>query len=207
MTASTERAAPLAAWAGRFAEASGAPDRFAIRELALPAQINVRGDASDPAFLAKARDAFGCEFPVKPNTWGGTAESGVLWLGPDEWLAFAPAGGNDALAAKLRGALSGLHHSVVDLSANRTIIEIGGSDARIVLAKGCPLDLHRAAFGPGQCAQSVIAKSQAILQCIGPDTFRVFVRISFASYLSEWLLDAAAELRASREHGMLGLTL
>lgn len=212
MTASTERrsaekTAPLTGWAGRFVEASRSADRFSIRERALLAQVNLRGDASDPSFAAKARDALGSGLPVKPNTWTGSGERGVLWLGPDEWLVVVPPGENDALCGKLRAALAGLHHSVVDLSANRTVIEIGGTDARLVLAKGCPLDLHRSAFAPGQCAQSVIAKSQAILQCTADDSFRLYVRISFASYLSEWLLDAACEQRASRETGMPGLKL
>ena len=38
-----------------------------------------------------------------------------------------------------------------------------------------------------------------ILQCIDSrPTFRIFVRISFAPYMAEWLTDAAAELAASR---------
>ena len=69
-----------------------------------------------------------------------------------------------------------------------------------MLAKGCPLDLHGSAFAPPQCAQTLLAKAQIILQCADArPTFRLFVRISFAPYVAEWLLDAAAELAASRE--------
>ncbi len=111
----------------------------------------------------------------------------------------APDGRNDTLCADLRGALRGLHNSVTDLSANRTIIEIAGTDARVVLAKGCPLDLHGSAFKPPQSAQTLLAKSQVILQCVDArPVFRLFVRLSFANYIAEWLLDAAAELAASR---------
>ncbi|MEI6723358.1 MAG: sarcosine oxidase subunit gamma family protein, partial [Betaproteobacteria bacterium] len=65
--------------------------------------------------------------------------------------------------------------------------------------KGCPLDLHASAFTAPQCAQSLLAKAQMILQCLDSrPTFRIFVRISFAPYVVEWLTDAAAELAASR---------
>lgn len=218
MTASTERAPaggalpepaePLAGRAVRFVEASAEPDRFAVRELPLATQINLRGNAADPAFAAQVRAVLGFELPVKANTWAGDTNRCALWLGPDEWLVVAPPGQNEALAAGLRESLAGMHCSVVDLSANRTIIELGGSDARIVLAKGCPLDLHRDAFADGQCAQSLLAKSQVILQCVDRgDAIRLFVRISFAHYVAEWLLDAAGELHASRGAGMLGLRL
>ena len=71
--------------------------------------------------------------------------------------------------------------------------------ARVVLAKGCPLDLHGSAFKPPQSAQTLLAKSQVILQCVDArPVFRLFVRLSFANYIAEWLLDAAAELAASR---------
>lgn len=218
MTASTERspvergasrpAEPLAGRAGRFVEASADPDRFSVRAMALATQVSLRGNAADPAFAARVRAVFGFDVPVKANTWAGDRNHCALWLGPDEWLVVAAQGRNDALAAALRESLAGLHCAVVDLSANRTIIELGGSDARIVLAKGCPLDLHRDAFAEGQCAQSLLARSQVILQCADRgDAIRLFVRISFAHYVAEWLLDAAGELHAARGAGMLGLRL
>jgi len=59
--------------------------------------------------------------------------------------------------------------------------------------------LHAAAFNPPQTAQTVLAKAQVLLQCVDErPTFRVFTRLSFAPYVAEWLIDAAAELAASR---------
>ena len=199
MTASTERAAPLAAWGQRLAAASAAPAAFAIREVAFASQLNLRGNAADPAFAGAVRGVLGGDLPVKANTWTSGNDCSALWLGPDEWLVVAPDGRNAALEASLRSALKGLHHSVTDVSANRTILEVSGEYARLVLAKGCPLDLHASAFGAPQCAQSLLAKSQVILQCLDArPTFRIFVRLSFAPYVAEWLTDAAAELAASR---------
>jgi sarcosine oxidase subunit gamma len=195
--ASTDRASPLAGWSSRFAAASAVPGQFAIRELPFQSQINLRVHADSSG--AKIGSVLDCELPLAANTWSAGGEYSALWLGPDEWLVVGPDGHNEAMSADLRMALDGVHHSVTDLSANRTIIEISGTDARVVLAKGCPLDLHGRAFRPPQCAQTLLAKSQMILQCTDAQpVFRVFVRISFAPYLAEWLLDAAAELAASR---------
>ncbi len=197
MTASTDRASPLAGWSARFAAASVASGQFSIREVPFATQCNLRIDVA--AFGAKVHPVLGCDLPVAANTWNAGDDCCVVWLGPDEWLVVAPDGRNDTLCADLRGALRGLHNSVTDLSANRTIIEIAGTDARVVLAKGCPLDLHGSAFKPPQSAQTLLAKSQVILQCVDArPVFRLFVRLSFANYIAEWLLDAAAELAASR---------
>ena len=202
MTVSIERVSPLAGWSSRFAAASNAasaaPGQFSIREVPFATQLNLRVDAA--AHASRLGSALDCELPLAANTWNAGNECSALWLGPDEWLIVAPEARNDALSADLRIALVGVHHSVTDISANRTIIEIAGTNARLVLAKGCPLDLHGSAFKPPQCAQTLLAKSQMILQCVDSrPVFRVFVRISFAPYVAEWLLDAAAELAASRD--------
>ena len=202
MTASTDlRASPLGAWSARFAAASAALERFAIRELPFTAQINLRGNPAEAAFAGHAAQALGTPLPQPANTWTGGNECTVLWLGPDEWLVAAADGRAEALCGALRRALAGTHHSVTDLSANRTAIEISGDDARSVLAKGTSLAMHAAAFAPPQCAQSWLAKAQVILQCceVRP-VFRLYVRNSFADYLACWLVDAATESGASLEH-------
>jgi len=197
VTASPERVSPLGSWSERFAAASTTADRFAIQEVPFLAQINLRGDFSDAEFRAQAAKALGFA-PPDANSWSGSVERRALWLGPDEWLIVAreePA----RLERELREGLGRLHHSVVDVSASRTTIELSGSEARLVLAKGSPLDLHAQAFAPPAMAQSLLAKAQVILQALDRrPTFRLFVRSSFAGYLAEWLLDAAAECAASR---------
>jgi sarcosine oxidase subunit gamma len=197
---STRRASPLAEWGTRLAAVSDRPAEFSIHELPFASQVNLRGDPADPAFSGAVRGVLGCDLPLAANTWVAGNDTSVLWLGPDEWLVVAPDGRSDTLCAGLRAALQGLHHSVTDISANRTILEVSGEYARLVLAKGCPLDLHAGAFAPPQCAQTLLAKAQMILQCVeARPVFRVFVRISFAPYVAEWLIDAATELAASRD--------
>ena len=197
--ASTERASPLAAWSGRFAQASSAPARFRIGEAPLCAQINIRGDATSASFIEAARTILPFDLPVAANSWVGNTECSALWLGPDEWLVVAPDHRRVEISTALQAALHSMHHSVTDVSANRTAIEVAGADARIVLAKGCPLDLHSEGFKPGQSAQTLLAKASIILQCVDErPAFLIRVRNSFADYLASWLVDAASECARSR---------
>lgn len=91
--------------------------------------------------------------------------------------------------------------SVVDVSAQHTVIELAGSRAREVLAKGCSLDLHPRAFGPGRCAQTLLGRAGVIVLPREGEvpTYWVFVRATFADYLAEWLLDARGEYEPTAE--------
>jgi sarcosine oxidase, subunit gamma len=112
------------------------------------------------------------EPPLAPNH----ATETELWLGPDEWLVL--------------GAREADFELACDVSANRIVLELAGPDARTVLASGTTIDLR--ALNPGRCAQTLLARAQVILQCTADDTFRIFVRPSFAPYLRAWLEDACA---------------
>ena len=130
-----------------------------------------------------------------PNTTAFVGTTTVLLLGPDEWLVLGPDGASPGLTTLLQRALNGDHGSVVDFSANRTVLEISGTRARDVLARGCSLDLHPRSFGPGGCAQTLLTSVAVVLHRADPGTdaapvFRLLVRPSFAHYIMEWLLDA-----------------
>jgi sarcosine oxidase subunit gamma len=193
------------ALAGRTPQAPGdQPGDIAVRlaEKPLPAAVNLRGDAGDPAFVAALREALGVEPPTVPNTVAANESLSLLWLGPDEWLAVAHAATPEAetqLASKLRGALGELHAAVTEVGENYACISVAGSHARDVIAKGCPLDLHPRVFGgTGHCAQSHLSKAAIILHQVSdaPGTgpaFDLYVRRSFSDYLWRWLEDAARE--------------
>lgn len=178
-------------------------DRAGSRRLALALQLNLRGDPGEPAFMAAVAGVLGVALPVTANTWVQGRQCMALWLGPDEWLLTAPDGDPAALEAALHAALRGLHHAVVDVSASRQVLELSGAQARGILAKGCSLDLHAQAFAPPQCAQTLLAKAQVILQCVDASpSFRVYVRNSYADYLEAWLADASAESQAALRAGL-----
>lgn len=118
----------------------------------------------------------------------------VLWLSPDEFLVVSeeePA----AATRTLLEALGDRPGSVIDLSANRTTLELSGPSARAVLEKGCPLDLHPRVFAVGTAYLTVIGSVPVILWKVGPETYRILPRSSFADFLGRWLLDAMAEFK------------
>ncbi|MFE0254736.1 sarcosine oxidase subunit gamma [Streptomyces sp. NPDC059010] len=133
-----------------------------------------------------------------PLRCGDTTTSGphtILWLGPDEWLVVSQAEGT-SVVAELREALDADPGSVVDVSANRTTLELSGPAARQVLEKGCPLDLHPRVFGPGRAVSTTVGPVAVLLwQTDDTPTYRLFPRSSFADYLARWLIDAMSEYR------------
>lgn len=162
----------------------------ALAELRFPEQIGLRVRPPVSAYLA------GIPLALQPNRVASMRELRTLWLGPDEWLVTAPAGVAPDLIGRLSRALAGRHATVTDLSASRAVIEIAGPQARSLLEKGCGLDLHPRAFGPGQCAQTVFAKLPVIIDQLGAaPLYRLFVRRSAARWFVEWLIDAAQEFR------------
>jgi sarcosine oxidase subunit gamma len=149
-----------------------------LLELPFLAQLGVRTDAP------------GTSLPTEPNTVAGDSTRAALWLGPDEWLVVGPPGSEPELEAELRP----LGGSVVDVSANRTTLEIRGPRARELLEFGCPIDLHPRVFGPGRCAQTLLARANVLIWFVSDDpepVYRMFIRPSFAAYLAAWLADAA----------------
>ena len=193
MTADTLRLSPLGHLADVFAERS--TSAVSLRELPFLTQLNVQLDPHGAA-AERIAAAFGTPLPTAPNTVAEAGDLRLLWLGPEEWLVIGPDGAGDDTIALLREALGDEPASLVDISANRTTLELSGPAAREVLEKGCSLDLHPRAFGPGRCAQTLLSKVNVVLhQTDLEPAYRLLVRGSFAQYLADWLLDAMEEFQ------------
>jgi len=177
------------------AQQARASKHFVMRERAFLDLVNVRGDLSDPVFVDAFEGVVGCSPPAAPNTVARSAAYDVLWLGPDEWLVRSngpvPAG---VLDPKLAKAVAGAYAAAVDVGSGYTVVEISGERVRDVLARGCPLDLHRRVLKPGQCVQSHYFKASIVLVPTGDDRFEIVVRRSFADYFCRIMLDAAEPL-------------
>ncbi len=155
--------------------------------------VNLRFDGADTALASALEGALGFALPAKPNTSAVAGGVTALWLGPDEWLVVTAEGREARVAAALRQALAGAG-AVTEVGDARTVIALAGPRAREVLMKGCSLDLHASVFTPGRCAQSAVARAQAILHLVDKrPEFELYVQRSFAEYLWRWLEDAAAE--------------
>lgn len=183
------------------AEAEQLGTGVVLSEIAHQGLINIRGDATDPAFIKAVENAIKQTPPTAPNTVAGKpGQTRIMWLGPDEWLVISKPGAADRIMSALWKNLKDgkLHAAVTDSSEARTCIRIEGQRAREVLAKGCTIDLHPSAFGPGQSAQCIVAKCGVMLTQTArakdmSGTYELYVLRSFATYLWAWLEDASQE--------------
>jgi sarcosine oxidase subunit gamma len=163
-----------------------------LREVPFLAQIDIRVAPTDGAASEALASVVG-PLPLDPNTFTGGADGSVLWLGPDEWLVVGPPVSEGALESQLRLALgeAAARVAIVDVSANRTTLELRGPNARAALESGCSIDVHPRAFGPGRCAQTLLGRAGVIIQQLTDEPlYRIFVRPSFAIYVATWLKDA-----------------
>jgi sarcosine oxidase subunit gamma len=164
-----------------------------LDEIALLDMLNLRGDASDPAFAAAVMSATGLALPVAANTARVGNGRQLFWLGPDEWLLKTAAGTGEVIEAALRSALVGQHFSVVQVGSGNTTLSLQGAAAADLLSRGCPLDLHARSFPDGSLAQSHIAKANVVVYCLkAQESFEITVRRSFAEYLFKWLCEAGS---------------
>jgi len=165
-----------------------------LREAPMRGLLVLRGDGSGKAFRSAVAAVLGIEPGVEPLTAVRRRDLTILWLGPDEWLVVTPDRRRERIERTLRDALDGQHAAVTDVSHGRTVLVLSGPDAPAMLAKGCSLDLHPRGFGPGRCAQSRLARCQALIhQTTDAPEFEVHVQRSFAEYAWTWLEDAGQE--------------
>lgn len=172
-------------------------------ELPKRRMLTLRLDPSNAALVAKAEEALGMALPTKPNTMTAyNNDSFVLWTSPDEFMIDLSYGGPDGADAAtmqaLTDALSGEFALVADVSDQMAGIGLGGDLWREVWSKVCAQDVHETVFKPGQCKQTVAAKSNILFY--GPDAtaervehIRLYTRRSFSQYLFARLEDAALE--------------
>ena len=78
--------------------------------------------------------------------------------------------------------LQSLKHGsgLIDLSDSRVGVRVAGPAARENLRRLVPLDLHPARFGPGSCAQTLVAHLSVLVLQTGPDAFELQCGRSFA---------------------------
>jgi sarcosine oxidase subunit gamma len=184
-----------AAFLGTAFEAGSVAGIVELREVPF---LTMAGLRVDPA--GDAGERLGALTGGLPSASGEVRSSGdtaVLWLGPAEFLLVAPAKSHESLGGELpRALIEALgdgEGQVVDLSANRTTLELSGPRARAVLEKGCALDLHPRVLKPGSALSTEIGGIPAILWKTAEETYRIFPRASFAEFLGRWLLDAMRE--------------
>lgn len=157
--------------------------------------VTLRGDLSDDRLRAAVTDVAGTPVPERLRIEGGSAR-GAAWMSPDELLLFLPRGEAAPALARLSEALAGTHHLALDVSDLRLCLALDGPDAREVLAKLAPADLHPDAFGAGHFRRTRLGPVAAGIWLEGQGA-RIICFRSVADY-------ALALLRQSTADGAVG---
>ena len=147
--------------------------------------LNLRGADVDCSRVV------GVALPRAPCTFTVHGDAAAYWLGPDEWLLAVPGGAR----VELEGILTGVTGvgAVVDVSSGYVRYDLSGPRAVQVLMKASPYDFDQRVFALGRCAQTVFAKTTALIARRGSESFRLLVRRSYADYVEQWIADAASE--------------
>ncbi len=115
----------------------------------------------------------------------------VLHTAPDTLLVLAEGHGEGALAAELRD-LVGDTAALLDLSHGRSLIRLGGPEARALLACGTAVDLAPERFAPGACAATQLGPIAVTLHLrSAAPAFDLLVARGFAESLWDWVLGRA----------------
>lgn len=173
-----------------------------IAEVPFTPSIDLRVDPSSPAFAAVnlalgltlnpqvgsvVRKNADCIISQdqQPDSNGLSA----LCLGPDWWLLT----GTADIESLLKPVQSAHHISVVDVSAQRTKLEIYGPKVKEILGHVWEQDLRDAKFPIDTCTQGLMAKSPIILWHCCENCYLIFVRSSFATHLWDVIADSTVE--------------
>jgi sarcosine oxidase, subunit gamma len=167
----------------------------AIRELPGLHSIDLRV-APGSSTQAAVAEALSMDLRGKPGQilkWpvSDDNEAHALCLATDWWLIVGLWEAEQQLASlQLK---DDYHFSVVDVSGQRTTIELEGPKVREVLAHLWDQDLREKSFPIASVSQGLMAKAPVILCHIAPFRYRAMVRSSFALHLWKTLVDAAEE--------------
>ena len=167
----------------------------AIRELPGLHTIDLRVAPGSSAQTSVA-EALGLDLPAKPGQIldkkvSGKSEVNVLCLAPDWWIIVGLQEAEQKFS--LLKSENEYHFSAVNVSLQRTTIELEGPNAREVLAHLWEQDLRTKKFPIGSVSQGLMSKAPVIVCHMAPNRYRVMVRSSFASHLWKALVDAAVE--------------
>ena len=148
-------------------------------------QINIR---TTPANKSLVEETLEISFPTKINTYKTKNDLSLLCLGPDEWLFVAPLEWREKICSDCVSIEENKSVSFVDVSFNRIVLRMSGKNILELFSGLTSFPTNKMDFGI--CSNTLLAKSQVIIQCIQKrNIFNVFVRSSFSDYLSDVIID------------------
>lgn len=155
--------------------------------------IQLEGPGDELIFRSETEKLLGFALPRDPGTSIDAGPAAALWIAPNRWLLPMPEANGRALLPDLGKVMAFRRGGVTELAHARTVIRLSGRDARTLLSKGCPLDLHPSVFPAGRVAGSVVDALTVVLHQAEDGVFDLYVFRSFGLALWEWLLEAGEE--------------
>lgn len=173
---------------------AGSSAAVRLREIPFAQMLAIRAEPGSP--MAAVVEAEVGRLPAAVKQVTVSERATTCWLSPDEFLAVLT---DETLTAAAEVAETIMAHAgsapghVLDVSANRTTLELSGPAARDILESSATIDLHPRMFPVGTAVATNFAQTQVILHKTGEETWRILPRSSFADYVVTWLLDAMEE--------------
>lgn len=163
-----------------------------VTALAPRGMITLKGDLEHAGFAQVVADHAAVAIPARRQILHGDGRS-LAWMAPDELLLLLPHDAAPEMAAQLASALSDQHALVVEVSDARASFRISGPGAREVVAKGAPVDLSPAAFGPGEIRRTRLAQVAAAFWIGESGDIDLVCFRSVAEYVEQWLTLSAED--------------
>ena len=153
-------------------------DRSMIRLRVRPANANAASEA--------------LKLPLQALRCGGD-DAVAYWLGPDQWLLTSDTKPAKEIIRHIDSTLTGQLYAATDMSSSYVCFSLKGLAARMLLAMGCGIDMHKSAFTTGQCVRTHFANVLLFIVAVDDDNFDLYVDRSHARYLRDWLLSAGED--------------
>ena len=170
-----------------------------FQELPFMTKINLRGNPNDKNFMSSASEVLNTILPTRPNTYITIDSLKIIWLGPYEWLVIGEKGDDKRdLFLKLKNSIGSQDASVTDVSENRTVIRIMGTNLFILLAKFLNLNLDNSLNSSSSVAQTLFTKVPVLLmrhhEHNKEPRIDIFTNRSHANYVYKMLVDGTKNL-------------
>lgn len=177
---------------GRYGRADGEAG-VRLRMISGRALVQVMARGHDDAAIANmVREKYGIARPKEPVIARGSRLS-FLWAGHCTWIAMADERETAGLESILRADLGSLA-SISDQADSRLLLEVSGRNAREMLAKLVPVDLHPRAFRPDDTAMTLFGHiAGQITRIDAAATYELMVFRGFAESFLHDVMTYAAE--------------
>lgn len=163
-----------------------------VEPMAILSVVARKGQTADVA--GRLGSILGAPVEDRAARWASGTLS-AIGTGPGQWLVLET-GPDRTRLARVHADLGG-HAAVTEQGDGRAVIEVGGADARRVLAKGIQIDLHPDAFGLGHAASCSASHIGLIVSLVDErPTFQIITAASTADSFWSWLSASAGEFAA-----------